>query len=88
MKIRITVGEKDKLNGYINIDPITKFDNVSVDIRDISCDLPNVEELSSAGLIDSSNVDTSVFGTSKFFKEKFITSRPGFLPGRMVPSSK
>jgi len=33
-------------------------------------DLPNVEELTSAGLIDHSNVDSSVFGTSKFFKEK------------------
>ena len=33
-------------------------------------DLPNVEELSSAGLIDSSNVDTTIFGTSKFFKEE------------------
>ena len=33
-------------------------------------DLPNIEELSSAGLIDSSNVDTSIFGTGKFFKEQ------------------
>ena len=33
-------------------------------------DLPNVEELTSAGLIDNSNVDSSVFGSSKFFKEK------------------
>ena len=33
-------------------------------------DLPNIEELSSAGLIDNSNVDTSIFGTGKFFKEK------------------
>ena len=33
-------------------------------------DLPNVEELTSAGLIDSGNVDTSIFGTSKFFKEQ------------------
>jgi len=32
-------------------------------------DLPNVEELTSAGLIDSGNVDTSIFGTGKFFKE-------------------
>ena len=31
-------------------------------------DLPNIEELSSAGLIDNSNVDTSIFGTGKFFK--------------------
>ena len=33
-------------------------------------DLPNVEELTSAGLIDNANVNSSVFGTSKFFKEQ------------------
>ena len=33
-------------------------------------DLPTVEELSSAGLIDSSSVDSSIFGTGKFFKEQ------------------
>jgi segregation and condensation protein B len=33
-------------------------------------DLPNVEELTSAGLIDDGNVDTSIFGTGKFFKEQ------------------
>ncbi len=33
-------------------------------------DLPNVEELTSAGLIDNSNVDSSIFGTGKFFKEQ------------------
>ena len=33
-------------------------------------DLPNIEELTSAGLIDSANIDTSIFGTGKFFKEK------------------
>ena len=33
-------------------------------------DLPNVEELSSAGLIDNANIDASVFGTGKFFKEQ------------------
>ena len=33
-------------------------------------DLPNVEELTSAGLIDSGNVDASIFGTGKFFKEQ------------------
>ena len=33
-------------------------------------DLPNIEELSSAGLIDNSNVDTSIFGTGKFYKEQ------------------
>ncbi len=33
-------------------------------------DLPNVEELSSAGLIDNVNIDTSIFGTGKFYKER------------------
>ena len=33
-------------------------------------DLPTVDELGSAGLIDSSNIDNSIFGTGKFFKEK------------------
>ena len=33
-------------------------------------DLPNIEELSSAGLIDNSIVDTSIFGTGKFYKEQ------------------
>ena len=33
-------------------------------------DLPTVEELSSAGLIDSDNIDASIFGTGTFYKEK------------------
>ena len=33
-------------------------------------DLPTVDELGAAGLIDSSSVDNSIFGSSKFFKEK------------------
>jgi len=33
-------------------------------------DLPTVEELSSAGLIDSSSIDSSIFGTGKFYKEQ------------------
>tara|TARA_Y100000590_G_scaffold451689_1_gene593504 strand:- start:751 stop:1437 length:687 start_codon:yes stop_codon:yes gene_type:complete len=33
-------------------------------------DLPNIEELTSAGLIENSNVDSSIFGTGKFFKEQ------------------
>ena len=33
-------------------------------------DLPTVDELSSAGLIDSSNIDNAIFGTGKFYKEK------------------
>ncbi len=33
-------------------------------------DLPTVDELGAAGLIDTSSVDNSIFGTGKFFKEK------------------
>ena len=33
-------------------------------------DLPNVEELTAAGLIDNSNIDTTIFGTGKLYKEK------------------
>ena len=33
-------------------------------------DLPTVDELSSAGLIDNSSIDSSIFGTGKFFKEQ------------------
>jgi segregation and condensation protein B len=33
-------------------------------------DLPTVNELGAAGLIDSSNIDSSIFGTGKFYKEK------------------
>jgi segregation and condensation protein B len=33
-------------------------------------DLPTVDELGAAGLIDSSSVDNAIFGSGKFFKEK------------------
>tara|TARA_B100000686_G_C16707911_1_gene927413 strand:+ start:288 stop:980 length:693 start_codon:yes stop_codon:yes gene_type:complete len=33
-------------------------------------DLPTVDELGSAGLIDTNSVDSSIFGTGKFYKEK------------------
>ena len=33
-------------------------------------DLPTVDELGTAGLIDSTNIDSSIFGTGKFYKEK------------------
>ena len=33
-------------------------------------DLPNVDELSSAGLIDTATIDASIFGTGKFYKEQ------------------
>jgi segregation and condensation protein B len=33
-------------------------------------DLPTVDELGAAGLIDSSSIDAAIFGTGKFYKEK------------------
>ena len=33
-------------------------------------DLPTIDELSSAGLIDTASIDSSIFGTGKFFKEQ------------------
>jgi segregation and condensation protein B len=33
-------------------------------------DLPTVDELSSAGLIDTTTIDASIFGTGKFYKEQ------------------
>ena len=33
-------------------------------------DLPTVDELGAAGLIDNSNIDNAIFGTGKFYREK------------------
>ena len=33
-------------------------------------DLPTIDELGAAGLIDSSSIEKSIFGTGKFYKEK------------------
>ena len=33
-------------------------------------DLPTVDELGAAGLIDNTNIDNAIFGTGKFYKEK------------------
>ncbi len=38
-------------------------------------DLPTIDELGSAGLIDTSNIDQSIFGTGKFFKEQSISEK-------------
>ena len=38
-------------------------------------DLPNIDELGSAGLIDTSSIDKSIFGTGKFFKEQSINEK-------------
>ena len=38
-------------------------------------DLPTIEELGTAGLIDTSSVEADIFGTGKFFKEKQIEKK-------------
>jgi len=38
-------------------------------------DLPTIDELGSAGLIDSTNIDSSIFGTGKFYQEKQIQKK-------------
>ena len=38
-------------------------------------DLPTIDELGTAGLIDTSTIDKSIFGTGKFFKEQSINEK-------------
>ncbi len=38
-------------------------------------DLPSIDELGFAGLIDTTSIDKSIFGTGKFFKEQSINKR-------------
>ena len=38
-------------------------------------DLPTIDELGSAGLIDTASIDKSIFGTSKFFKEQSMNDK-------------
>jgi segregation and condensation protein B len=38
-------------------------------------DLPSIDELGFAGLIDTSTIDKSIFGTGKFFKEQTINEK-------------
>ena len=38
-------------------------------------DLPTIEELGSAGLIDTTNVESNIFGTGKFYKEKQLEKK-------------
>lgn len=38
-------------------------------------DLPTIDELGSAGLIDTTSIDQSIFGTGKFFKEQSINEK-------------
>ena len=38
-------------------------------------DLPTVDELGTAGLVDTSSIESDIFGTGKFFKEKQIEKK-------------
>jgi segregation and condensation protein B len=38
-------------------------------------DLPTIDELGTAGLIDTSSIDRSIFGTGKFFKEQSLKEK-------------
>ena len=38
-------------------------------------DLPTIEELGSTGLIDTSSIDKSIFGTGKFYKEQSLSEK-------------
>ena len=38
-------------------------------------DLPTIDELGTAGLIDTSTIDKSIFGTGKFFKEQSVNEK-------------
>jgi len=38
-------------------------------------DLPTVDELDSAGLIDTANINNEIFGTGKFYKEKQLEKK-------------
>ena len=38
-------------------------------------DLPSIEELGTAGLIDTTSIDKSIFGTGKFFKEQSVNEK-------------
>ena len=51
-------------------------------------DLPTVDELGSAGLIDTSSIDKSIFGTGKFFKEQSINEKQNDIYGDIEEAIK
>ena len=61
-------GRKDVPGRPIQYATTEKFLN-HFNIQNLS-DLPTVDELSSAGLIDSSSIDSTISGTGKFYKEQ------------------
>ena len=71
MKIRITVGEQEKLNGYLNIDPITKFDGLAADIRNLDEVVSDAEctEIISEDVIDFLEKEESMISLSHWIKK-------------------
>ena len=71
MKVRITVGEQEKLNGYTNVDPITKFDGLSIEIRNLDDLVSDAEctEIISEGVIDYLNKDDLVLSITNWVKK-------------------
>ena len=61
-------GRKDVLGKPIQYATTENFLN-HFNIQKLT-DLPTVDELSSAGLIDTDTIDASIFGTGKFYKEQ------------------
>ena len=59
-------GRKDVPGKHIQYATTENFLN-HFNIQKLS-DLPSIDELVSAGLIDTSAIDKSIFGTGKFFK--------------------
>ena len=66
-------GRKDVIGKPIQYATTENFLN-HFNIQKLS-DLPTVEELNSAGLIDTSSIDQSIFGTGKFFKEQSMNEK-------------
>ena len=67
------VGRKDVPGKPIQYGTTENFLN-HFNIQKLS-DLPTVDELGTAGLIDTSSIDKSIFGTGKFFKEQSLTEK-------------
>ena len=66
-------GRKDVIGKPIQYATTENFLN-HFNIQKLS-DLPTIDELGSAGLIDTSSIDKSIFGTGKFFKEQAINDK-------------
>ncbi len=66
-------GRKDTPGKPIQYSTTENFLN-HFNIQKIS-DLPTIDELGAAGLIDTSTIDKSIFGTGKFYKEQAIDDK-------------